>query len=105
MEITELIEKHLIKEKYFSSYEMIKYSLLSIIAITSTMENKKINIVEVIKILCDFCTITNSLVRKYMNIFLNIFATMKINNCLDEEVCEECIKINLKLKILIRVFL
>ena len=93
MEITELIEKHLIKEKYFSSYEMIKYSLLSIIAITSTMENKKINIVEVIKILCDFCTITNSLVRKYMNIFLNIFATMKINNCLDVETCEECIKI------------
>ena len=28
-----------------------------------------------------------------MNIFLNIFATMKINNCLDVETCEECIKI------------
>ena len=93
IEITDIIEKYLIKEKYFSSYEMIKFSLLSIVAVTINMKNKQINIVEVIRTLCDFCKITKSLVRKYMNIYLNIFMTMKLNNCLDKKICEECIKI------------
>ena len=93
MEISDLIEKHLIKEKYFSSYEIMKFSLLSIIAMTINMRFKQIDNVEVIKILCDFCKTTNSLVRRYMNIYLNIFATMKINNWLDKDICDKCINI------------
>ena len=91
IEINDLIEKHLIKEKYFSSYEIMKFSLLSIIALTINLKNKQISNVEVIKILCDFCQITKSLVRKYMNIYLNIFTTMKLNNWLDKNICDECI--------------
>ena len=93
IEINDLIEKHLIEEKYFSSYEMMKFSLLSIIAITINLKNKQISNVEVIKILCDFCNITKSLVRKYMNIYLNIFTTMKLNHWLDNNICDECINI------------
>ena len=93
IEINDLIEKHLIKEKYFSSYEIMKFSLLSIIAITINLKNKQISNVEVIKILCDFCQITKSMVRKYMNIYLNIFTTMKLYNWLDKIICDECINI------------
>ena len=93
IEINDLIEKHLIKEKYLSSYEIMKFSLLSIIALTINLKNKQISNVEVIKNLCDFCQITKSLVRKYMNIYLNIFTTMKLNNWLDKNICDECINI------------
>ena len=93
IEINDLIEKHLIKEKYFSSYEILKFSLLSVIAITLNMKNRQINNVEVIKILCEFCLMTKSLVRKYMNIFLNILTIMKLNNSLDTKNCDDCINI------------
>ena len=93
MEISDLIEKHLIMEKYFSAYEIMKFSLLNIIAITMGMQKKLINTVLVIKILCDFCNITNSLVRKYMNIYLLIFTHMKLNKELDKQQCDDCIKL------------
>ena len=93
MEISDLIEKHLIKEKFFSCYEMMKFSLLSIIGISIGIRNKQVNNVEIMKIICDFCCITNSLVRRYMNIFLNILATMKLNNILNEQECNDCTNI------------
>ena len=93
MEISDLIEKNLIKDKYFSTYELMKFSLLSVIAVTINMKNKQINNIEVIRIMCDFCKITKSLVRRYMNIYLNIFTTMKINKWLDIEICDRCINI------------
>ena len=93
MEISDLIEKHLIMEKYFSCYEMLKFSLLNIIAISIGMKNRQIDNVVVIKIVIDFCFITNSLVRRYMNIFLNIFATMKLNSILNEQECNDCTNI------------
>ena len=93
VEISDLIEKHLILEKYFSCYEMLKFSLFNIIAISIGWKNRKINNVVVIKIICDFCNITKSFVRKYMNIYLNIFATMKINNLLSEQECNDCTNI------------
>lgn len=93
LEISDLIEKHFIKEKYFSAYEIIKFSLLNLIAITINMKNKQINNVEVIKIMTDFCFATNSLVRRYMDIYLNIFVIMKINKWMDDSICDKCIKI------------
>jgi len=41
-------------------------------------------------IICDFCEKTKSLARKYMNIYLNIFQTLKTNN-LDLD-CDKCIE-------------
>ena len=93
IQISDIIEKHLIMEKYFSSYEIMKFSLLNIIAITIGMKNKQINNVEVIKTICDFCRETNSLVRRYMNIYLNIFTTMKINKMMDEKQCFDCMNV------------
>ena len=93
MEISDLIEKHLIMEKYFSAYEIMKFSLLNIVAITMGMKKKLINTVLVIKVLCDFCKITNSLVRRYMNVYLLIFTHMKLNKELDKQICDDCIKL------------
>jgi hypothetical protein len=93
MEISDIIEKHLIMEKYFSPYEIMKFSLLNIIAISIGMRGKLINNPLVIKIICDFCVVTNSLVRKYMNIFLLIFTYMKLNRELDKKQCDDCIKL------------
>ena len=93
MEISNLIEKHLIMSKCFSAYEIMKFSLLSIIAITMGMKKKLINNVLVIKVICDFCIMTNSLVRKYMNIYLLTFTHMKLNKELDKQQCDDCIKL------------
>ena len=92
-EISDIIEKHLIMEKYFSAYEIMKFSLLNIIAITMGMKKKSINIPLVIKVLCDFCVVTHSFVRKYMNIFLLIFTHMKLNMELDKKQCDDYIKL------------
>ena len=93
MEISDLIEKHLIMQKYFSCYEMMKFSLLSTIAISIGMKNKQINNIVMIKLICDFCFITNSLVRRYMNIFLKVLATMKLNKLMNEKECNDCTNI------------
>ena len=77
MEITDVLEKHFILERCFSSYGLIKYSLLNILAITREIENQKLENQNVITIMCDFCEKTKSLVRKYMNIYINIFQTLK----------------------------
>ena len=93
IEISDLIEKHLIMEKYFSAYEIMKFSLLNIIAMTIGIKNKQIDNQVVIKIMCDFCKVTHSLVRKYMNIYLEIFTFLKLNNWLDSKQCDDCINI------------
>ena len=93
IEISDLIEKHLIMEKYFSTYEMMKFSLLNVIAMTISIKNKQIDNQVVIKIMCDFCKVTHSLVRKYMNIYLEIFTSMKLNKWLDSKQCDDCINI------------
>ena len=94
MEITDVIEHHLILERCFSSYGIIKFSLLNILAVTRGMEGLKINNRYVISTMCDFCGKTKSLVRKYMNIFLNIFQNMKVRNILkDLNECDECLNI------------
>ena len=77
MEISDVIERHFIFERCFSSYAIIKFSLLNILAITRTFENMKIRNKNVMKIICDFCAITKSPVRKYMNIYLNVFQNIK----------------------------
>ena len=92
MDITDIIERHFILERCFSSYGLIKFSLLNIIAITRGIndQNIKIKNIDVMNIICDFCEKTKSLARKYMNIYLNIFQTLKINN-LDLD-CDKCIE-------------
>ena len=76
MDITDVLEKNFILERCFSSYGLIKYSLLNILAITREIGNQQKGNEEVIAIMCDFCEITKSLVRKYMNIYINIFQTL-----------------------------
>ena len=93
MEISDIIEKHLIMEKYFSSYEIMKFSLLNIIAITMGLKKKLINVKLVIKVICDFCSVTKTLARKYMNTYLIIFTRMKLNKELDKKICDDCIKL------------
>jgi hypothetical protein len=93
MEISDIIEKHLIMEKYFSSYEIMKFSLLNIIAITMGLKKKLIDVKLVIKVICDFCSVTKTLARKYMNTYLIIFTRMKLNKELDKKICDDCIKL------------
>ena len=93
IEINDLIEKHLIIEKYFSTYDIIKFAFLNVIAMTINMKNKQINNTIIIKSICDFCKITNSLVNRYMDIYINIFSSMKLNNLLGQQQCDECINI------------
>ena len=92
MDITDIIERHFILERCFSSYGLIKFSLFNVIAITRGINDKNIKIknIDVMNIICDFCEKTKSLARKYMNIYLNIFQTLKINN-LDLD-CDKCIE-------------
>ena len=78
-EITDVIERHFILERCFSSYGLIKFSLLNILAITRGLENQEINDTKIMETICDFSNTTKSLVRKYMNIFLNVFRGL-INN-------------------------
>jgi hypothetical protein len=77
MDITNVIQDHFILERSFSSYALIKFSLLNIIAITREDYDLIIKNREVIKTICNFCEITKSLVRQYMNIYLNIFKALK----------------------------
>ena len=72
-EITDVIEKHFISERCFSSYGIIKFSLLNILAITRDIKSANVTNRDVITTMCDFCEKTKSLVRKYMNLYLNIF--------------------------------
>ena len=91
-DITDIIERHFILERCFSSYALIKFSLFNVIAITRGIndQNIKLKNIDVMNIICDFCEKTKSLARKYMNIYLNIFQTLKTNN-LDLD-CDKCIE-------------
>ncbi len=95
MEITDVIEHHFILERCFSSYGIIKFCLLNVLAVTRTIQSQIINNQYVIELIIDFCKKTKSLVRKYMNIYLNIFYNLQkymdenkkeqfgINDCLN----------------------
>ena len=94
VEITDVIEMHFILERCFTSYELIKFSLLNVIAITRGMDGQVIKNPEVINTVCDFCEKTKSLVRKYMNIFLSIFQSLKIKDIIqDKNQCDDCLSI------------
>ena len=94
VEITDVIERHFILERCFSSYGLIKFSLLNVLAITRAIEGQKIKNQEVIKTMCDFCEKTKSLVRKYMNIYLTIFQALKVNEIIqDKKQCDDCLGI------------
>ena len=80
VEITDVIERHFILERCFTSYGLIKFSLLNILAITRGFTNQKISNPKVIETICDFCEKTKSLARKYMNIFLRILQELNFNN-------------------------
>ena len=80
IDITNVIEKHFVLERCFSSYGLIKFSLLNILAITRGMEDHEKYNKAIIQTMCDFCEKTRSLVRKYMNIFINIFQNLKSKN-------------------------
>ena len=92
---SEVIEYYFITEKFFSSYTLIKFSLLNILAVTRLIESKIINNLNVIQIICDLCDITQLEVKKYMNIFLNIFKEIyqkQDENLKKKFEIEECIK-------------
>jgi len=96
IEIPNIIEENFIMEKSFSSYEMIEYSLLNVLAVTRLIESKIINNQNAIQIICNFCDITKLPVKKYMNIYLNIFKTLyqkKNRNIIENFKIEECLKI------------
>ena len=94
MEITDVIESHFILERCFTSLGLIKFSLLNVLAVTRALDGQKITNKRVISTMCDFCEKTKSLVRKYMNIYLNIFQTMKVRKILpDIAECDECLNI------------
>ena len=94
VEITEVVERHFIMERCFTSYGLIKFSLLNVLAITRTFyKGNYIKSREDIKKMCRFCKQTKSLVRKYMFIYLNIFNTLKKQNLLEENICDECTKV------------
>ena len=80
VEITDVIERHFILERCFSSYGLVKFALLNILAITRGFPNQKISNVKVMETICDFCNKTKSLARKYMNIFLNVFQELNYKN-------------------------
>ena len=79
-EITDVIENHFINERCVTSFGLIKFSLLNILAITRGYPNQKISNPKIIETICDFCDNTKSLVRKYMNIFLYIFKQLYEKN-------------------------
>ena len=94
VEITDIIERHFILERCFTSYGLIKFSLLNVIAITRGVDGQTIKNPEVIKTICDFCEKTKSLVRKYMNIFLSIFQALKTKDIIkDKNQCDDCLGI------------
>ena len=79
-EITNVIENHFIIERCVTSFGLIKFSLLNILAITRGYTNQKISNPKIMETICDFCENTKSLVRKYMNIFLFIFKELYDKN-------------------------
>ena len=92
MEITDVIERHFILERCFTSYGLIKFSLLNILAITRGIDGQKVDNRTIIQLMCDFCEITKSLVRKYMNLYLNIFQALVSNGTLNnDKEYEECL--------------
>ena len=94
VEITEVVERHFIMERCFTSYGLIKFSLLNVLAITRCLfKGKYIKSIEDIKKMCKFCKQTKSLVRKYMFIYLNIFNALKNSFLLEKNICDECIKV------------
>ena len=94
VEISEVVERHFIMERCFTSYGLIKFSLLNVLAITRTFyKGNYIKSREDIKKMCEFCRKTKSLVRKYMFIYLNIFNNLKLNGLLEENICDECAKV------------
>ena len=95
IKISDIIEHYFVEEKFFSSYTLIKYSLLNILAVTRIIESKIINNLNIMEIIFDFCDKTQLEVKKYMNIYLNIFRIMYQSP--DEKFkikfkIEECIK-------------
>ena len=95
IKISDIIEHYFVTEKFFSSYTLIKYSLLNILAVTRIIESKIINNLNVMEIIFDFCDITKLESKKYMNVYLNIFRAIYKNH--DEEFkkkfeIKECIK-------------
>ena len=93
-EITDVIERHFILERCFTSYGLIKFSLLNVLAVTRGLKGQQINNRDVISTMCDFCEKTKSLVRKYMNIYLNIFNNIKVKGILEDATeCDECLNI------------
>ena len=94
VEISEVVERHFIMERCFTSYGLIKFSLLNVFGITRTIyKSNYIKSREDIKKICTFCKQTKSLVRKYMFIYLNIFKSLKEHNLLESNICDECIKV------------
>ena len=94
VEISEVVERHFIMERCFTSYGLIKFSLLNVLAITRTFyKGNYIKSREDIKKMCEFCRQTKSLVRKYMFIYLNIFNNLKVKGSLEENICDECTKV------------
>ena len=76
IKISDIIEHYFVTEKFFSSYTLIKYSFLNVLAVTRIIESKIINNLNIMEIIFDFCDITQLEVKKYMNIYLNIFRIM-----------------------------
>ena len=93
LEIDDIIEDNLIFQRYYSNYELIKYSLLNILAITRTVDSKIINNQNIMQIVFDFCEVTKLHTKKYMNIYLYIFQKIYQNeNLLEKLKIKECIK-------------
>ena len=78
-EIPDIIEKNLVLNRYFSSYMLIKFSLLNVLAITLTKVDsiENLNKKLIIETIFDFCERTNFLVRHYIIIYLNIIQNLK----------------------------
>jgi len=79
IKISDIIEHYFVTEKFFSSYTLIKYSLLNILAVIRIIESKIINNLNIMEIIFDFCDITQLEVKKYINIYLNIFRAIYQN--------------------------
>ena len=94
VEISEVVERYFILERCFTSYGLIKFSLLNVLAITRTFyKGNYMKSRDDIKKMCRFCELTKSLVRKYMFIYLNIFNALKKQHLLEDNICDECTKV------------
>jgi len=98
-EIPYIIEKNIVLNRYFSSYTLIKFSLLNILAITFSKVGSIENIInkkKIIETIFEFCERTNFLVRQYIIIYLNIFQNLKEKFANDIKEYEDCITIMIK---------